>query len=97
MPPKKGEAALLADVATHRLWAAANLATLRGRSGQGLKERLRQRTGPEEKQIYNWYTKHEDAASACPGVAAALTALDALVDESPGAAASECPGDGPSA
>ena len=97
MPPKKGEAAFLADVATHRDWAVANLATLRGRSGQGLRARLRVLAGPTERRLHNWYARHEDAASACPRVAAALTALDALVDESPGAAASACPGDGPPA
>ena len=95
--PNRGEAAFLADVATHRDWAVANLATLRGRDGQGLRARLRQRSGGPESRIYSWYHKHEAAASACPGVAAALSELDALVDESPGAAASACPDDGPPA
>ena len=51
MPPRKDEAALLADVATHRDWAVANLATLRGRDGQGLRAMLRQHAGTMERRI----------------------------------------------
>ena len=98
MPPKKTEAALLADVAEHRRWAVANLTALRARSGFGLQARLQQRAGPEEKRMHNWYVKHAGVASADhPTVAAALSELDALVNDSPGPAASACPNDAPPA
>ena len=63
MPPKKTETALLAYVAEHRRWAVANLTALRARSGPGLKERLQQRAGPEERAMYNWYLEHARVVS----------------------------------
>eukprot|EP00959_Pyramimonas_sp_CCMP1952_P328513 6877482-Pyramimonas_sp.AAC.1 len=66
MPPKKTEAALLADVAEHRRWATANLTALRAQGGIGLKAKLQKRAGPEEQRIYNWYVKHAGVASDHP-------------------------------
>ncbi|CAK0887182.1 unnamed protein product [Prorocentrum cordatum] len=97
MPPKKTEAALLADVAEHRRWATANLTALRARGGIGLKAKLQQRAGLEEQRIYKWYVKHAGVASDHPTVAASLSELDALVNDSLGPAASACPDDAPPA
>ena len=82
---------MLADVAEHRRWAVANLTVLRARSGLGLKAKLQTRAGAEEQRIYNWYARHAGLLSAHPTVAAALSELDALVNDSPGPAASACP------
>ena len=73
------------------------MATLRGRSGPGLQARLRQLAGTEEERVHTWYVHHRSAALARPRVAAALSELDALVEESPGTAAPACPRDGPPA
>ena len=97
MAPKKSEAAFLADVTAHRQWVVANLAALRARRGRGLQARLRQLAGPEEKRVHNWYRHHRSAALVCPRVAAALSELGALAEESPGAAASASPREGPPA
>ena len=86
MPPKKGEATLLAELLSHVHWVDQNLAVLQARSGEGLRGKLRQLSGGEEQHMYSWLKRHAAAIQASSGVSAALAALDAKVNASAGAA-----------
>ena len=80
MPPKKSEAVLREDARLYAQWVYGHLEELRARSGYGLRGRLRQASGPEEKAVYNWVMRTVTRARLYPRLALDLRALDVLVD-----------------
>ena len=99
MPPKKGEAALRADVRRFRQWAEVRLDVLGARFGCGLQGKLRTLEDQQEKIIYNWFVRHGSRAQEFPLLRQDLEALDSLVNSgafAEPAVAELAPPDGPS-
>ena len=66
LPPKMTEEAMALKLREFRTWAVANLEMLRGRPGKGLKGKLRQQAGGNEREIYLWIYKYESRCVAHP-------------------------------
>ena len=77
---------LLSALCGHKKWVEANLAVLRGRSGHGLRGKLRLLRqfdglrGREEKALYQFLYSHSKKTARFRRLGRELRALDALVD-----------------
>ena len=91
-PPKKSEASLLADLERHHAWALAHVETLRERTGDLFRTRLRQNKSSDEREIRLWHYKHGETARMYPACASMLDQLDALGRPSEAHAPGAAPG-----